>query len=323
MDKAVDANQSSNPLVLRGEAVDLLEAYLVSPACQLIKRLKVFELTLRVFRGNYADWQRVIEQYRPDSPLAALGMMHTPRNWVEAYLVELTRALHNLAASAFTLVDHTRNLYKELYEAAGTMPQYQPRVDADFTDDGLARFVGGLRNYCVHDTLPLIGVSLGVQFDVEQGSSTKWSVPLNTARLLAWDGWHSEAKKFLKAAGARLNLGDTIQKYHDKVESFQQWFQEQQRAVHHAEFDQQANTSHRIARLQELARFYEWAAANPDGPTHAFTDEELRPVAFEMYEEDNRLHGRVIDGKDLEDWFRAVGRLTLLRQQEVDPFAPA
>ena len=44
-----------------------------------------------------------------------------------------------------------------------------------------------------------MSVSLGVQFHVDQGTSTKWGVPLNTARLLAWDSWHSEAKKFVKA----------------------------------------------------------------------------------------------------------------------------
>jgi hypothetical protein len=35
------------------------------------------------------------------------------------------------------------------------------------------------------------------------------------------------------------------------------------------------------------------------------------------------MHGRVIDGNDWEHWFRAIGRLSLLRQQGVDPFAPA
>jgi hypothetical protein len=114
----VNEARSANPLVLRreAEAIDLQETYLASETCQLLKRLKVFELTLHVFRGNYADWQRVLDRYRTSSPLAAIDMMRRPNRWVEAFLVELTRALHNLAASAFTLVDHTRNLHKELYE---------------------------------------------------------------------------------------------------------------------------------------------------------------------------------------------------------------
>jgi hypothetical protein len=149
----VSTGDPANPFALRSQAASIQETYLASDTCQLLKRLKVFELTLRVFRGNYADWQRIIDQYRPASPLAAINMMRKPAKWLEPFLVELTRALHNLAASAFTLVDHTRNLHKELYEKAGSIPDYQTRVNADFAHDGLARFVGGLRNYCVHYTL--------------------------------------------------------------------------------------------------------------------------------------------------------------------------
>lgn len=307
-----------NVFAMRGEIDDIREEYRTSDACRLLTRLKVFELTLRIFRGNFGDWQRVIDQYRPASPLAALDMMRRPGRWVEPFLVEITRTLHNFAASAFTLVDHTRNLHNELYSASGALPDYQARVDTEFANDGLALFIKGLRNYCVHYSLPLVGVQLGIQSDIHTGTSTNWGVPLSISKLLAWDGWTARPRAFLQGSGPTIDLATVVRQYRDKVESFQGWFQEQQRSVHRAEYEHQARTRFQIARLLELARFYEVVASLLPGRTPDFSEEELRPVAYEMYEEESRLRGDEVHGNDLEHWFRAIGRLTLLSEQAAD-----
>lgn len=305
-----------NAATLRADAQHIREQYLASDACKLIKRLRVFELTVKVFRANYADWQRVINQYRPESPLAALQMMQRPKPWLEPFLVQLTQVLHNFLASAFTLVDHTRNLYNELYSKNGSIPDYQSRVAADFATDGLAAFIKDLRNFCIHYTLPLVGVRLGIHSNINTGTTTNWGVPLSSEKLIAWKGWTAASKKYIGTVGETLNLDGVITSYKEKVENFQQWFQEQQRRVHKAEYDFQFATRFESDRRIELARFHEVVSVLLEGQTHGFSDEELRSPAHEIYEDECRLQDRQVDGNDLEHWFRSIGRLTILKEQE-------
>lgn len=96
------------------ERQELIEEYLASDACALFKRIKVFELTHKVFLANFDEWQRAIDTKCPADPIQVVQMMQD-RSWVEPYLVEITRALHNLVASAFTLIENTRVLYNERY----------------------------------------------------------------------------------------------------------------------------------------------------------------------------------------------------------------
>lgn len=97
---------------------ELIEEYLASPACELFKRIKVYELGYRIFLTNFDEWQRSIDAKCPNDPMELIQMMQEG-SWVEPYLVEVTRTLHNFVASALTLVDTTRVVYRELYEPKG------------------------------------------------------------------------------------------------------------------------------------------------------------------------------------------------------------
>lgn len=94
---------------------DIIDEYRQSEACQTLKRLKMFEISLHVFRRNYQEWQQYIGSHRPSNPLEALARMQHS-HWVEGYLIEITCLLHNFTAGALTLVDSSRMFYREMYE---------------------------------------------------------------------------------------------------------------------------------------------------------------------------------------------------------------
>ncbi|MDM4018169.1 hypothetical protein [Roseiconus lacunae] len=229
------------------ERQDVLDAWLASDACKTIKRLKTFELSRKVFEGNYGEWERAIVSRHTDDPKQIL-MDGRDRTWVEDYLVEVTRTFHNLAASAFTLVDHSRKFHAELYATDNLIPDYQQHVDDTFVNPAEPHVVKCLRNYVQHKSLPLVNASFGLQFS-PTGGIINWSVELNTARLLEDFDWTAQARSFVEQSAPKLDLAALLRTYRDLVVNFQDWFASEQHRVHKGAFDQRDVVNQ---RLQEL-----------------------------------------------------------------------
>ena len=160
---------------------ELIDEYIASPACALFKRLKVHELGHRIFLTNFDEWQRSIDTKCPNDPMALIQMMQD-RSWVEPYLVEVTRTLHNFVASALTLVDTTRVVYDELYAPKNTLIEYQDEIDSRFIKDGNAQFIKGLRQFCQHYRLPLVMARVGLNLQ-PQGGHIQWGVPISRKQV--------------------------------------------------------------------------------------------------------------------------------------------
>ncbi len=89
--------------------------------------LAVFRLSLFTFDENFKELDRSIEGMKPsdepdDSTMFEFGDATSP------LLKAASRCLQNFTASAMTLVDQTRSLYREWYEPKGLIPDYQGRV---------------------------------------------------------------------------------------------------------------------------------------------------------------------------------------------------
>lgn len=227
--------------------VELIEEYLASPACELFTRLKVYELGYRIFLTNFDEWQRSIDAKCPNDPMALIQMMQD-RSWVEPYLVEVTRTLHNFVASALTLVDTTRVVYRELYEPKKLLPEYQGEIDTRFIKDGTAQFVKDLRQFCQHYRLPLVMARIGLKFEA-QGGHIRWGVPISRKQLELWSGWSATSKAFIAGLGKEIDLEAVAKEYKDKVVAFNSWFEGKQKEVHVAEWKFRDESTKKIKEL--------------------------------------------------------------------------
>ncbi len=226
--------------------IEVVEAWRESDACKTLTKIKVFELSLSVFHRNYGEWERYIEELRPKDHKEVLYRMQTSQ-WVEEYLVEITRLMHNVTAGAMTLVDTTRVFYNEMYKESGAIDKYQEEINKRFSTDPLARFVIGLRQFCQHVRLPLVFVGLGLEFGTR---GITWSIPISKAEVDKFSGWPSDAKKFIANAGNNIDLVDVFAQYKQKIEDFYGWFKAEQDKVHaEAITTRDAFT----ARMKELA----------------------------------------------------------------------
>jgi hypothetical protein len=241
--------------------VELIEEYRASRACALFNRLKVHELGYRIFLANYEEWQRSIDAKCPNGPMALIHMMQDS-TWVESYLVEVTRTLHNFVASALTLVDTTRVVYHELYEPKNLLPEYQNEIDTRFIKDGTARFIKDLRQFCQHYRLPLVMAKVGLNLQ-PQGGHIQWGVPIIRKQVDVWRGWSAASKAFIGSFEKEIDLEAVAKEYRDKVVAFNAWFESKQMEVHAAEWSYREAMTKEIRSLIDEAE--PTAAADGEG----------------------------------------------------------
>src|SRR5262249_2764892 len=152
------------------------------------------------------------------------------------------RLLHNFVASALTVVDHTRVMYRELYSEANIFPEYQLEVDRRFVKDPLIQFVQKLRHLAQHVRLP--DVSYIVSGDM---SDFGRRLLLRKSDLLEFSGWNAPAQKFLDSAPDEIDLADVVQKYQEKIRTFYKWMVTRQQEIHSSDIE-------RVEKVQEEMR---------------------------------------------------------------------
>jgi hypothetical protein len=180
-------------------------------------KLARLKRTAKIFMGN------------ADALMDHLKSMDDPSVWLpiasnqralEDFLDETERHLHNYVAAAHTRVDHFRR-FKETEWPAGsaTGEEYQRRVDQDFKDSPLHNFIVKLRNLILHVRLPVSTTTEAWQ----RGGTLTFQVMLNSADLLAWDGWNPLARMCIEDSGHSIDLGDTVSGYTSEIITFDRW----------------------------------------------------------------------------------------------------
>jgi uncharacterized membrane protein len=109
---------------------------------QLGEKIDKHEISLSIFHGNFEDLMNQIQIFKEPASL----ILHDVRNSNELhkFFKQVTRLFHNYLASAFTLVDHTRNLVTDLYcgeEFSEFKTEYDSRKKTYFAENPLHRFI--------------------------------------------------------------------------------------------------------------------------------------------------------------------------------------
>jgi hypothetical protein len=210
-----------------------LQAMRATPEFQRFQELQRFTNTLHIFEANYRELDRLL-WFVCDSPAGDKLFRPENRSAWEQLMMEAIRLLQNFVAAAKALVDHSRALYRRLYEPEGTFPEYQEEAAKRFADSEVIQFVQKLRDFCLHYSTPGIGTTMTLVSIVPEKFVKQ--VTLSKESLMKFDGWNAAAKRFLNNAPEAIDLRQVLFQYHDAVDQFYNWFSERVRVLHVADY---------------------------------------------------------------------------------------
>lgn len=193
------------------QVFDILER----PEWERLRRVRRLHFSRGLVTRNYKRVAAVAEKLTT-LPHATELMSVTNRHLLHAHLTELAYSLHNFAASAKSLVEHTRRTVRFVFPSG--YPEYESRVVERFKDSGELMFVQDLRNFILHRDLPNTRIEARLT-----PTTAEFSLPLETSDLLEWDRWSPKARGFIEAAGSSIDLGAVVHNYAAAVDESYDW----------------------------------------------------------------------------------------------------
>lgn len=174
---------------------------------------------------------------------------------------EVARRVHNFVAASLMLVEHTRIFMREQYADTPFLDRYQAKVNGEFADNPLVRFVQDLRNFMLHKGLPDSEMFLDFQPNSAlPGSGTLTTgIRIRSAHLSIWSGWSDQARAFIGGSGEFLEIRSFVEAYTDKIQLFHDWLQDELDRFHQADLD-------KLRTLQGSLNQWGAAAAPPQSP---------------------------------------------------------
>lgn len=236
------------------QIVELINKLNSMPEYKLLLRIKSLNISLYVFKRNYKELANLLTKHTDVREAIRLrGVGKKPEMRLELY--EVARLLHNFVTSAKSLIDHTRIIYREIYEKkiygeTEAFPDYQDEVDRRFAKNPLAQFVEDLRDYCVHYKLPLVHSVLHYS-QLPPTPIFESKMELNIEELNKYSRWSPLAKEYLSGQSESSNLLNVISEYYALVEDFHNWFRARQEKIHSQEFAKLASIQQKLKDLEK------------------------------------------------------------------------
>lgn len=274
-----------------GEDIMALHHQLVSmPEYQLELRLEALNRTRYVFSENYLQLRNLLLVEKDLKKALQLWDVNNACAQND-YRLEVTRLLHNFVASVKSLVEHSRILYKDLYEKDNGFPDYHAEIIKRFAENPFARFVEDLRNYCLHYRLAPIYSNMTCS---SAPNSMECSTRLDIKVLENGFNWSSMSKKYLeerkKGTDSQtstteqdygLDLLPLIDEYSSLAKDFHQWLVVRQREIHKDEFKRLHDNKQKLRDLvvpDEVAMALSniGTSRNPDEAFYRLLEPELR-----------------------------------------------
>ena len=199
------------------------EAFLSSDGMMLLSEFKRINYSCHLFFGNYQDLKDFHEKLLTPSGTIGLAIAFFKNENKEKYLMELYRLLHNYCAAIKTLVDHTRNVHRDLLEKKGAKNEYEAKVKELFVDSVQSQFLQELRNYILH--YDPFSITYCIQWE---GGVCTTPIYLDKRLLLRWTKWSRPVKEFIEAQGKGVGLWHVVESYYRKIHEFYDWLYDRQ-----------------------------------------------------------------------------------------------
>jgi len=218
---------------------DLFNAIQSSRGMEHLNRSHQRTFSLNIFRRNSQELIEIAR--RVSDPNEGLRLMSRDNREAGTQIHrEVARRVHNFVAASLTLVEHTRIFMREHYTGTPLLDQYQAKVDAEFADDPLTRFVQDLRNFMLHNGLPDSQMFLDFQPNPELPGSGNFTtgIRIRTANLSTWSRWSDPARAFIDGSGDFLDIRSFAEAYTDKILPFHDWLQRELDGFHVADLEE-------------------------------------------------------------------------------------
>ena len=197
-----------------------------------------------IFEGNYVEFKRTIESYIEDANSDCFifdGDKQIDLNINGGR--EISRRIHNYAASWLSLVDHTRRVQRKLKDHASTDIQnfaneYETRLSKNLMPTFENIFVKDLRNYIQHKGVPVPTLRLtlhqakNMALDSDgtslQGS---YSFEINSSEFDTNFEWKPKSKEYLKN-NRSVPIVTIIDQHFSAIRDFYRWIQFRDHQLH-------------------------------------------------------------------------------------------
>jgi hypothetical protein len=194
-----------------------------------------------LFLGNHDELAKKLASHAALSGVAHL-YQQDHHDEMQTEFREIMRLIHNYVAAVKSLVDHTRRIANKLLDNAN-FAAYQKRVDAEFKDDALTRFLHDLRNYLLHVSHPPVKSTMRFS----ENAIDSVGIELSPQGLLKWDGWAQQSLEFIEGYNDGIPVATLVADYERKVNHFYKWL------IDHV------NTACKHELDEFWARHHEWA----------------------------------------------------------------
>ena len=201
------------------EIAEVYESMKNSEGMKFIYRRKSYSFSYNIFEGNTEELENSLKVI--ESPKAHIRYtVETNRAGSTQTHREINRLFHNFLASAKTLVEHTRVLIKNHYQKTSIQSAYQSKINSEYAEDELCRFIQDLRNFILHRGLPENYMMTVLNPETQEIES---SVNLDVNKFLDWDKWSSISRRFLSKKEKSIKISSIITPYANKIISLYKW----------------------------------------------------------------------------------------------------
>jgi len=196
---------------------------------QFIQRIREFSVSTSIFGKNFLELKNHIQaELEPEYYLKLQNSKFSQQR--EHGQLETVRLMHNFLASAFSLVEHTRNYYRKNYDdGLAKFSGYQSEVDDKFTTNPLANFVKCFRQYMQHFQPSFISYQSNLTEELEK---LKPKILLTRTNILLFSNWNSKAKEYIEELDGDLDILSVFTEYHSLINGFYLWFITEQGKIH-------------------------------------------------------------------------------------------
>jgi hypothetical protein len=161
----------------------------------------------------------IISIYEKDPELAFLRNQQK----LNEITLEILRLFHNYSASSFTLIRHS-SVFKNSLKNENVSKFYDNELEK-LNSVEVVEFMKNLRNYVQHYTFPVS--SRQVSIKMINGTSNyemEQKISLSLPTLLAWDGWRSKGKAYLKQFNEDIEIRLFCKEYYEYITKFNKAF---------------------------------------------------------------------------------------------------
>ncbi len=188
-----------------------------------------------IFNGNYLILCRALD--RMETLEYMMPMLANDEVQIQQHNLDVAIVLHNFLAGAATLREHTKVFRDEVYSESPFGAEYDKEFKRTFENSPIVQFVLKLRNYTLHEQLPVTGS--WVSFKNTNNTSEEWTayVSLNVTKLREHSTrehkkWNAKSREYLNSLDDKVKVRAVTDQYKAVVEDFYKWFAQRQEEIH-------------------------------------------------------------------------------------------